>query len=370
MSNQNPKQALIDIYNNSLDISDIEESLSDEADAIRIVLDRAPSNKGVYTVLVTLALYKVLNPDQDIRAHMKDLPGGFSGRGFDTKYVTPTMKELKLISMAESGWLTRSLEQNSPYDMNFNGNITPLSLKNAFLRLVQSAQSGSDTAEKILRALLNGGIEFRENNKISIQRIDVSDAQISKIIELLHRTFTFNYEVHGGSKLPAIAFYAMYSFLIPEMKRFEGCVLLPMGSHTAPDGNSKSAGDVEVKRGNDIFEAIEIKLDKQFNAHMVRVAFEKINKFRVSRYYLLSGVSPDNQDIPEIEAVVEEIERDHGCQVIVNGFYSTLSYYLRLIAKPVDFLNAYVDLVEKDDELQLIHKQILSEIMSELFPDS
>ena len=39
-----------------------------------------------------------------------ELENGFSGRSFDKKIVTPTLRKLKLPCMAESGWLTRSLE--------------------------------------------------------------------------------------------------------------------------------------------------------------------------------------------------------------------------------------------------------------------
>jgi DNA (cytosine-5)-methyltransferase 1 len=47
--------------------------------------------------------------------------GGFSGRRIDTQYITPTLKELGLPAMAESGWLTRSLEQPYPYTLDYNG---------------------------------------------------------------------------------------------------------------------------------------------------------------------------------------------------------------------------------------------------------
>lgn len=56
---------------------------------------------------VTLIVYKILHPQQDIRNHQTQIKGGFSGRTIDTKYITPTLKELNLPSMAESGWLTR-----------------------------------------------------------------------------------------------------------------------------------------------------------------------------------------------------------------------------------------------------------------------
>ena len=331
------------------------------------VLERVNVNKGVYTVLITLAFYKTLNPAQDIRYHKIDLPDGFSGRSFDTKYITPFLKEKNLPSMAESGWLTRSLEQDYPYDFNFNGKITPEVLKTSFLEIAQEIQSGKQNAENVLIELLKGGIKYREDNKVEIAKISSDDVSISAIIHMLERHFTANYGIHGGSKLPVLAFYAIYSILVPEMGRYKGCTLLPLGSHTASDTTSRSAGDIEVKKDNHIFEAVEVKLDKPITPQIVRVAYEKINKFGVERYYILSGKEQNLGDVSENNQLVFEIEQEHGCQVIINGLYQSLKYYLRLISNPKDFLNKYVELVKNDTELQTEHKVALKTLIDKYF---
>ena len=69
--------------------------------------------KGVYIVLATILYYKGLHPRQDVRLFQSGFVGGFSARSFDTKFVTPILKKLKIPAMAESGWLTRSVYQ--PY---------------------------------------------------------------------------------------------------------------------------------------------------------------------------------------------------------------------------------------------------------------
>lgn len=336
-------------------------------DCFDCVLGRINENKGVYTVLLTLALYKTVDPSQDIRYHKVDLPGGFSGRSFDTKYVTPFLKEMGLPSMAESGWLTRSLEQDYPYDFNYNGKITPEVLRESFLKIVDEIQHGKQNAENVLVALLRGGVDYREGNKIEISRISSDDASIIAIVSMLKEHFTKNYGVHGGSKLPVLAFYAIYSILVPEMNRFKGCVLLPLGSHTASDRTSRSAGDIEVKKIDHIFEAVEIKLDKPITPQIIRVAYEKINRFGVERYYILSGREQDARDVSTNNQLVAKIEQEHGCQVIINGLYQSLKYYLRLITTPKDFLNRYIELVEKDTELQLEHKNTLKELVNKYF---
>lgn len=365
MSNVNPKQILLEVYTKSNDILDVKFN-EDIAKHLQFILNRISQNKGVYTVLITLALYKYLHPAQDIRQHKIELPTGFSGRSFDYKYVTPTLKELGLPAMAESGWLTRSLEQAYTYDMNYNGKIRPQELKLAFLHTVDYIQKGKDQAYDILRVLLNGGIKFKQANKISIQKIDNQEIQIAQVIELLKKHFEFNYQTHGGSKLPVLAFYAIYQILIRELSRFNNCVLGQLGSHTASDRTSKSGGDIEVFRNSQLFEALEIKLDKAPDSHMIRIAYDKINRFSISRYYILSGLSIVPDTLDEVYDLIDKIQKEHGCQLIVNGLYPSLKYYLRLISEPRLFLNNYIDLVEQDKELQIIHKHKLKELLLNL----
>lgn len=358
-----PKNLLIQYYNQSIDVTSLTVS-QQVKNSIDIVLSRISSNKGVFTVLITLALYKIIHPTQDIRQHKIELPNGFSGRSFDTNYVTPTLKELGLPSMAESGWLTRSLEQAYPYDANFNGKITPVKLKKSFLDVVAFIETGPLNAEIALKLLLNGAINYRSQNQIKIEKIDSTEVEISKIITLLKEHFEEKYPTHGGSKLPVLAFYAIYTLMTKQLSRFKNMVLLPLGSHTASDRTSRSAGDIEVSYQGKIFEAVEVKLDKPVNAQILNVAYEKINKFGVMRYYILSGAENSLSDQIEVENIVNRIKTEHGCQVIVNGLYQSLKYYLRLLSSPNEFLNLYIDFVENDTELQICHKEKLISLLS------
>jgi hypothetical protein len=49
-----------------------------------------------------------------------------------------------------------------------------------------------------------------------------------------------------------------------------------------------------------------------------------------------------------IESEVLRIQQIHGCQVIVNGVYSTLRYYLRLLPDTAEFVDRYVELIKAD----------------------
>ena len=59
----------------------------------QLIIERQERNKGVLAVLITLLLKKLHDSDQDIRLHQTQIVGGFSGRGLDTRVVTPFMRD-------------------------------------------------------------------------------------------------------------------------------------------------------------------------------------------------------------------------------------------------------------------------------------
>lgn len=362
----NHKEKLLEIYEKSFDIADIDNLPKKLMVYLENITSNIDRNKGVYTVLVTLLVHKLLHPKQDIRYFQDKMDNGFSARTIDTKYITPTLKELGLASMAESGWLTRSLEQPYPYTMDYKGEISGTGMKEAFLKVVDAFQKDKKLTENLLRYILNSSILLREKNRVEIKKISKSDdVFISTIVSILEKHFTEKYDTHGGSKLPVLAFYAIYKFLIPEIGRYKKCNLAPLGSHTASDRTSKSAGDIQVMKGNNVFEVVEVKLDKMVDITIARIAYEKIARFNPERYYILSYIGIKEEDRQSIDELIFEIKEKHGCQLIVNGLLHTLKYYLRLVSDTKGFFNEYIELVENDTELKTIHKTKLKELIKE-----
>ncbi len=362
----NHKETLLEVYKKSFDISDIDNIPKKTMIFLQKIIDNMDRNKGVYTVLVTLMVHKLLEPKQDIRYFQGKMKNGFSARTVDTKYITPTLKELGLLSMAESGWLTRSLEQPYPYTMDYKGEISGAGMKEAFLRIVDAIQNNNVLTENLLRLVLNSAILFKKKNHVEIKKMDNGDeVLISVVTVILEQHFTHKYGTHGGSKLPVLAFYAIYKALIKEVGRYKDCTLAPLGSHTASDRTSKSSGDIEIIKGDRIFEAVEVKLDKMIDINIARIAYEKIARFNPERYYILSHIGTQESDREAIDELIFEIKENHGCQLIVNGLLYTLKYYLRLISNPKEFFNEYIELVEKDAELKTIHKTKLNDLIKE-----
>lgn len=362
----NHKEKLIEVYKKSFDVSDIDNISEKTMDFLKNITDNIDRNKGVYTVLVTLMVHKLLEPKQDIRYFQDKMKNGFSARTIDTKFITPTLKELGLLSMAESGWLTRSLEQPYPYTKDYKGEISGKGMKEAFLMIVDAFQKDQKITENLLRFILNSAILFKQNNHIEIKKIDSTDELlITTIVSILEKHFTEKYGTHGGSKLPVIAFYAMYKSLLTEIGRYKDCELAPLGSHTASDRTSKSAGDIQVIKNGKVFEVVEVKLDKLIDINIARIAYEKIARFNPERYYILSYVGTLDTDRQAIDELIFEIKEQHGCQLIVNGLLHTLKYYLRLISNPKAFFNEYIELIEVDTELKTIHKTKLKSLLKE-----
>lgn len=360
----NHTEKLLEIYNESFLISDINDLTPEIIYCLKIIGRNCYKQKGVYTVLVTLLTHKLLVPSQDIRYHQKQLTNGFSARVVDTQYITPTLKRLKLPAMAESGWLTRSLEQPHPYTFDYPGNIGSAEVKTSFLLILDYVESNPGKSLNILRILLNEVSTIVANRNISIIPLTSPELlQINTIISMLDEHFHHHYNVQGASKLPVLAFYSIYMQLISELDRYSGCTLAELGSHTASDRTSRKSGDIEIFKDAELFESIEIKLGREIDYTTVLISIEKIFKFNPQRYYIFSDVNVSSEQMEDIFEKIAEVKNQHGCQIIINGITPTLKYYLRLVNSTEEFIINYSNLISDDDEIMQSHIEKWNEII-------
>lgn len=360
----NHKDKLLEIYKLSYSLKKIKDVNKETIGFIKSIGEKINTQKGVFTVLVTLITHKIIDPKQDVRKHQTSMKGGFSGRSIDFVHITPTLKELGLPSMAESGWLTRSLEQPYPYNLDYNGKISNKVVKEAFLNILDFVEKNPTSATNVLRLLLAEAISSKNDAIVAIVPLENPEKlTIENIIKALDEHFRTKYAIHGGSKLPVLAFFAIYKSLIKEIGRYKECSLAEMGSHTASDRTSKSAGDIEIFKKKNLFEAIEIKLDKAIDVTMVRIAIEKIARYNPDRYYILSYIGIKESDNLEIADLINELKLEHGCQIIINGLLPTIKYYMRLITSLDEFIKNYSNLIENDTEIKKIHKEKWNELI-------
>ena len=327
------------------------------------ILAASENNRGVLAVVATLLLKKSVLPKQDIRLHRAGMPGGFSGRGLDSRLVTPFLKRNNFPAMQSgSGWLTRSLEQDAPYDGKYPGRIKPPSLRAAFLGAIDEVQSGRADAGDALAFLLAGLISRRDASA-GIRLHRPINLPIAEIIARLAAHFAS--PERGAARLPTLAIYAAYQRLTTEALRYEGCKLEPLESHTAADEKTGLLGDVQVNGADGRpMEAVEIKHNIPLTAALVRDCYAKFKASPVRTFYLLS-TSDRPVDQPEIDREVSGIRRNHGCEVIVNGLTPSLKYYLRLLKDAGAFVDAYVTLLENDPAINYALKKAWNQLGGE-----
>lgn len=351
--------AKIDLEHNNL-FSQLPEELLQNLD---IIVDNSESSKAVLTVTLTSLIYKYIYPGQDIRRHQSSIEGGYSGRTFDSNHITPFLRKKSFPCMAESGWLTRSLEQKVPYNLDYTGAIKPESLKSAFLNTLDIIETRVINLKETILYLLAKLIWLRDAKKIDLAK--PQNLSISRIIDILQEHFNFSYNSRGASRLPVLAFYAIYQSLFGELKRYAGKTLLHLENHTSADAQSGRLGDIDiVDEDNMPFEAVEVKHGIQIDIEIVERAREKIMPSSVKRYYILSTSHPRKDEEGRINDIVQSVKNIHGCQIVINGIIPSLKYYLRLLENPNSFIANYVSLLENDESIKFEHKEAWNKIIS------
>ena len=335
---------------------------------VKNIVEKEEVAKGVFTALVSSLTYKILYPEQDIRYHKVNLPNGYSGRTFDTKYVTPFLKSKKFFgAMKESGWLTRSIEQPHAFTLDFPGNIKSVKAKEAFLNILNDIEENDADAREYLVNIFNKSIIEKSKKTVVLVNPVKSEStlNIEEIITLLKKHFYYKYSSRGASILPVIAFYSVYECLIKEIGRFNNKSLDELNSHTSCDRSSKATGDIVVrdKITGKIYEVAEIKFEIKPDKIMVEDAYEKFKQEPIKRYYILSTSHANEEEKNRIEKEIKKIKEEHGCQVIVNGVFQTLKYYLRLLENTDKFLNSYVINIQNNSELNSEHKIAWNKIL-------
>lgn len=363
---QTPKDYLNQIYNEAIVKKDNYGLTNKQQENIKMIVSREENFKGVFTVVFSSLVYKSLHPEQDVRNHQAGLENGYSGRTFDTKIVTPFLNEKRFLgAMKESGWLTRSLEQAHPYNLEYPGKIRNEKLRLSFLAIFEDIENKNVDPEDYLKFLIKESFDERKKKEVVlINPIDKDSNYIIKdIVEMITSHFDFKYQNAGASVLPEICIYSIYECLIVQLKRFSGKVLTELGSHTSADLRSKDIGDISVKDGVDFFEAVEIKYKKPITYEDVYSAYNKIKPTKVQRYYLLSTENINKEDEDKINKLIREVEKEHGCQIIVNGLVASLNYYLRLLDDTDEFMDNYLENLSKNSEVKAEQKLAWNEIV-------
>lgn len=361
-SMKEPMNHLNDIYNQAiiLDTVDTLGLTQEQLHNLSIIVDKEETQKGVFTVLFTSLAYKSLYPEQDIRLHQANMENGYSGRSFDTKYVTPFLKSKQFRgAMKESGWLTRSLEQPYAYTLDYQGKVSNLKVKQAFLSVLDDVESNDADPTLYLQALIKLSVIEKGKQAVMLVNPIVAETSLSidSIMFYLHEHFYYKYKTRGASLLPVLALYSAYECIVDEIKRFEGKVLEPLASHTSCDRSSGATGDIVVRNDDGtLYEVVEVKFGIPIDSIMIEDAYKKFASTSTQRYYVLSTDSVKDDEHEKIQATINKIKNEHGCQVIINGVFPTLRYYLRLLENTDKFIDRYIYNLSNDSEVNYEQK--------------
>ena len=378
------RSILEDAYQQAKSKDNIHSDLSEtQENWVNTIVEKAESHKAVLAVLTTSLTKKIETPTQDIRYHKKELPNGYSGRSFDTRHVTPFIREKfqRFAMKGGSGWLTRSLEQAHPYTLAYLGKIRDTAVKNSFLQVLNDVEENQADPKKYLQAIFASLIDviarpqvslslFENTDEDSIQSSQSDKITINTIVNSLKYHFSFNYRVAGASRLPVLAVYSAYEMLMA-IERYEGKTLSPLKSHTTSDIKSGGIGDIEVldENGN-FFEAVEIKHNIPISPQLVKDGYEKFCETPVRRYYLLTTAEPNVNESETVDQLIQQIHRQHSCEVIVNGILPSLKYYLRLLSNPKLFLDCYSKNLQLDfnqnTDIKEVHLRYWNELLNSL----
>jgi DNA (cytosine-5)-methyltransferase 1 len=330
---------------------------------IEYLVSRSESNKAVLAVIVTLLTCKITDPAQDIRNHYARMDNGFSARGIDTNYITPFMKKVRFPAMSESGWKTNTLAVNLPYDLEYPGVIKPKEVKTAFLELVDQIQNQKGNPYNILLYMFSLLINQRDNSRVELAK--PHNLSIASTVALLEKHFTADYtSFAGASRLPTLAIYAAYQCMMNQVARYDGKVLCPLENHNSADLRSGRIGDIDVNNADGtVFEGVEIKHKILVTPGHIGDAYHKFKSHKTDRYYILTTANMTNADWESINKEIQTISQIDGCEVIVNGVYTTLKYYLRLLADKTEFIDRYVECMKADDTIKYQHKTMWNEVV-------
>lgn len=320
--------------------------------ALETIVSNIPSSKYIFSIVITACIKKIVDPGQDIRIAQTSMANGYSNRSLDQTIVTPFLKRFNYTHCEASGLESgRNLERPHPWDLTYACNPRGRGNRESFLAVLDFMQKSNGDPKQILNYLLYLDALNRKQ-AVSINRPPL-ETNIEKIMHVLNRHFAES-SGQGKSRLPVLALYSLYEPLVSEVGRYKGTVLEKLERHTTADLRSGSIGDIQVNKDSLPFEGIEVKSEKSITADMIYELVRKFGDKKISRYYLLTTFpgSVKHEDKLAVSKALETVQKQTGCQVIVNGLNRSIWYYLRLISNPALILDRYSSLIAKDQDVR------------------
>ena len=291
----------------------------------------------------------------------------FTGRGISEQIVYPWLARHRFRG-SMSGWQTRVFERENPYTMDYRENISRVKIE--FLSILDAVANERVKAVEVLAAFFRLELAELLSREQSAEWLAkhgaANDVSIMKIIEALAAHF----KLPRSARLPVLAIQSIYVAMMPHIARYSDLTLSELSEHSAADENTGAIGDIEVKDADgDVFEGVEVKHGVVIDDNVVRRSCEKVKHSTASRYYILS-TSPRVTVTDDGMTLISSLQREHGCQLVINGVLPTIKYYLRLLDKPADFLDAYQGFLVADRRVTREQQDAWKKIFLKMFSDN
>ena len=341
------KEKLTEILSECYEVAEVEckkENIDDlivdigEEDS-KVIIELANTKHACRGAALTLAIYKILHPEQDIRSHKAEYENGFSARGVDHSVTVPFLIQKGLPYNVDTHWLSQTLSYSQPYMPDVVLKTVPKKVGPDFIITVNLIQNSVSTerVKKITILILEKMIEERNKGNIPLTK----------------------------PKNLSIAVYAIYQCLMNDVDRYREFELKPLERMKTANRKSGTVGDIDLWENGRPIEAVEIKYEVHVGVSHVSEAIQKVQTESVERYFILSTVKPDPNEWEEVQGLIEDFLKSNGCEIIVNGVYETIKYYLRLLKSTNDFVNAYTELLAIDEDINYEHKVAWNAICAE-----
>ena len=326
---------------------------------IDVLVHSIDKNKSLVSALVTSLLKKITDPTQDIRLHRTDFEGGYSARSLDTEITTPFFKQhFPKYANKESGFLSMATRTQIPWTKEDGSRIRTRASKefiNSFLEIFDAVESDKINPKETLIYF------FEKLHTLSLQQKVIFDAtivtsdfidiiNINSVLQMLEKHFST--DERGTSRLPVIAVYSIYQQLFKQVKRYKNKALRPLNVHTSSDKHGY--GDIEIWNKNDTpFEVVEIKHNIPIDRNFVFDIAKKSENTGIERYYILTTAKNNFTSQEEEEFInkfILKIKKDTDLEIIANGIFTSLKYYLRFIDDYKEFIKTYTQNLVEDSK--------------------
>lgn len=360
---EDEKQKLLAVLDECYKTAEEESNKESLADLIAVVgeekaktiIELASTEHAARGAALTLGIYKIVHPEQDVRKHKSEYAGGFYARGIDSKVTVPYLSQHGLPCNVDTHWLSQTLSFAGPFMPDLKLKTVPKKAGPDLILTVNYIQNADsvDQIKAYVTLMLEKMIE--ERNKGNIPLTKPKNLSIDQIMKLLHEHFSKNYH-KNAPRLPQIAIYAIYQCLMKSVERYAEFDLRPLERMKTANRKSGTVGDIDLWKDGHPIEAVEIKFDIPVNVSHVTEAIKKVRSEAVERYFILSTAEIKPDDEIEINQLRADFLKSNGCEIIVNGVYGTIKYYLRLLGSTNEFINAYTDLLAGDKDTNYEHK--------------